>query len=72
MKEEREGANEQMDVRDFLERARYINMEIDSKLEHVTALRYLACKVNNTFSETPLCGHRKDTGRGQPGPDVEP
>ena len=31
-------------------------MEIDSKLEHVTALRYLACKVNHTFSETPPSG----------------
>ena len=45
-----------MEVREFLERARYINMEIDSKLEHVTALRHLACKVNNTFSETPPSG----------------
>ena len=56
MKEEREGADKQMEVREFLERARYINMEIDSKLEHVTALRHLACKVNNTFSETPPSG----------------
>ena len=37
MKLETEGANKQMEVRGFLERARYINMEIDSKLEHVTA-----------------------------------
>jgi DNA-directed RNA polymerase specialized sigma subunit len=56
MKQKREGADKQMEVREFLERARYINMEIDSKLEHVTALRHLACKVNNTFSETPPSG----------------
>ena len=56
MKQEREGADKQMEVREFLERARYINMEIDSKLEHVTALRHLACKVYHTFSETPPSG----------------
>ena len=56
MKQEREGADKQMEVREFLERARNINIQIDSKLEQVSALRQLAIKASSTLSPVPPSG----------------
>lgn len=53
MKRETEGEEKRMDVKAYLERARNINIQIDSKLEQVSALRQLAIKASSTISPVP-------------------
>ena len=56
MKRETEGEEKRMDVKTYLERARNINIQIDSKLEQVSALRQLAIKASSTISPVPPSG----------------
>ena len=44
MKQEPEGEGTRMEAKAYLEQARNINIQIDSKLEQVSALRQLAIK----------------------------
>ena len=56
MKRGTEGDEKRMDVKAYLERARNINIQIDSKLEQVSALRQLAIKASSTISPVPPSG----------------
>jgi DNA-directed RNA polymerase specialized sigma subunit len=56
MKRETEGAEKCMETKEYLELARNINIQIDSKLEQVSALRQLAIKVSSTLSPVPPSG----------------
>ena len=50
MKRETEGEEKRMEAKAYLEQARNINIQIDSKLEQVSALRQLAIKASSTLS----------------------
>ena len=56
MKRETEGEEKRMETKAYLERARNINIQIDSKLEQVSALRQLAIKASSTLSPVPPSG----------------
>lgn len=56
MKQEQEGAEKRMKIKAYLEKARNINIQIDSKLEQVSALRQLAIKASSTLSPVPPSG----------------
>lgn len=56
MKEEREGVDQYMEAKAYLEQARNINLQIDSKLEQVSALRQLATKASSALSPVPPSG----------------
>lgn len=56
MKRQTEGEEKRMEVKAYLERARNINIQIDSKLEQVSALRQLAIKASSTISPVPPSG----------------
>lgn len=56
MKRETEGAEKCMETKEYLELARNINIQIDSKLEQVSALRQLAIKASSTLSPVPPSG----------------
>lgn len=56
MKRETEGEEKRMETKTYLERARNINIQIDSKLEQVSALRQLAIKASSTLSPVPPSG----------------
>lgn len=56
MKQELEGAEKSMEIKAYLEQARNINIQIDSKLEQVSALRRLAVKASSTLSPVPPSG----------------
>lgn len=56
MKQELEGAEKSMKIKAYLEQARNINIQIDSKLEQVSALRQLAIKASSTLSPVPPSG----------------
>ena len=45
-----------METKEYLEQARNINIQIDSKLEQVSALRQLAIKASSTISPVPPSG----------------
>lgn len=45
-----------MEAKAYLEQARNINIQIDSKLEQVSALRQLAIKASSTLSPVPPSG----------------
>lgn len=45
-----------MEAKAYLEQARNINIQIDSKLEQVSALRQLAIKASSTISLVPPSG----------------
>ena len=45
MKPETEGEEKRMEAKAYLEQARNINIQIDSKLEQVSSLRQLAIKA---------------------------
>ena len=46
MKQETEGEEKRMEAKAYLEQARNINIQIDSKLEQVSSLRQLAIKAS--------------------------
>ena len=50
MKQDLEGEEKRMEAKSYLEQARNINIQIDSKLEQVSALRQLAIKASSTLS----------------------
>ena len=50
MKQDLEGEEKRMEAKAYLEQARNINIQIDSKLEQVSALRQLAIKASSTLS----------------------
>lgn len=56
MKREPEGEEKCMETKEYLEQARNINIQIDSKLEQVSALRQLAIKASSTISPVPPSG----------------
>jgi RNA polymerase sigma factor (sigma-70 family) len=56
MKRETEGEEKRMEAKAYLEQARNINIQIDSKLEQVSALRQLAIKASSTLSPVPPSG----------------
>lgn len=56
MKRQTEGEEKRMEAKAYLERARNINIQIDSKLEQVSALRQLAIKASSTISPVPPSG----------------
>lgn len=56
MKQETEGEQKPMDAKAYLEQARNINLQIDSKLEQVYALRQLATKASSALSPVPPSG----------------
>lgn len=56
MSEEIKGEMDYMQVKAYLEQARNINIQIDSKLEQVSALRQLARKATSTLSLVPPSG----------------
>lgn len=56
MKRETEGEDKRMEAKAYLEQARNINIQIDSKLEQVSALRRLAIKASSTLSPVPPSG----------------
>ena len=56
MKRETEGEEKRMEAKAYLEQARNINIQIDSKLEQVSALRRLAIKASSTLSPVPPSG----------------
>lgn len=53
MSPENEGEDKSMEAKAYLERARNINLQIDSKLEQVYALRQLATKATSALSPVP-------------------
>ena len=53
MKQDLEGEEKRMKAKAYLEQARNINIQIDSKLEQVSALRQLAIKASSTLSPVP-------------------
>ena len=55
-KQEPEGEGTRMEAKAYLEQARNINIQIDSKLEQVSALRQLAIKASSTLSPVPPSG----------------
>lgn len=56
MKRQTEGEEKRMEAKAYLEQARNINIQIDSKLEQVSALRQLAIKASSTISPVPPSG----------------
>ncbi len=56
MSEEIKGEMDYMQVKAYLEQARNINIQIDSKLEQVSALRQLARKATSTLRLVPPSG----------------
>lgn len=56
MKQDLEGEEKRMEAKAYLEQARNINIQIDSKLEQVSALRQLAIKASSTLSPVPPSG----------------
>lgn len=56
MKREAEGEEKCMETKEYLEQARNINIQIDSKLEQVSALRRLAIKASSTLSPVTPSG----------------
>lgn len=56
LKQEPEGEGTRMEAKAYLEQARNINIQIDSKLEQVSALRQLAIKASSTLSPVPPSG----------------
>jgi DNA-directed RNA polymerase specialized sigma24 family protein len=56
MSPENEGEDKSMEAKAYLERARNINLQIDSKLEQVYALRQLATKATSALSPVPPSG----------------
>ena len=56
MKRETEREEKRMEAKAYLEQARNINIQIDSKLEQVSALRQLAIKASSTISPVPPSG----------------
>ena len=56
MKQDLEGEEKRMKAKAYLEQARNINIQIDSKLEQVSALRQLAIKASSTLSPVPPSG----------------
>lgn len=56
MKQEPEGEGTRMEAKAYLEQARNINIQIDSKLEQVSSLRQLAVKASSTLSPVPPSG----------------
>lgn len=56
MKQETEGEEKRMEAKAYLEQARNINIQIDSKLEQVSSLRQLAIKASSTLSPVPPSG----------------
>ena len=64
MKPETEGEEKRMEAKAYLEQARNINIQIDSKLEQVSSLRQLAIKASSTLS----AGHPIRTVWKKPSP----
>lgn len=56
MSPENEGEDKSMEAKAYLEKARNINLQIDSKLEQVYALRQLATKASSALSPVPPSG----------------
>lgn len=56
MSPENEGEDKSMEAKAYLEKARNINLQIDSKLEQVYALRQLATKATSALSPVPPSG----------------
>lgn len=56
MKRQTEGEEKRMEAKAYLEQARNINIQIDSKLEQVSALRQLAIKASSTITPVPPSG----------------
>ena len=56
MKRDPEGEEKCMETKEYLEQARNIDIQIDSKLEQVSALRQLAIKASSTISPVPPSG----------------
>lgn len=56
MNQEVKGEDKSMDAKAYLERARNLNLQIDSKLEQVCALRQLATKASSVISLVPPSG----------------
>lgn len=56
MSPENEGEDKSMEAKAYLEKARNINLQIDSKLEQVYALRQLATKATSALSPAPPSG----------------
>lgn len=56
MKQETEGEKKLMEAKAYLEQARNINLQINSKLEQVYALRQLATKASSALSPVPPSG----------------
>lgn len=56
MKQDSEGEEKRMEAKAYLEQARNINIQIDSKLEQVSALRQLDIKASSTLSPVPPSG----------------
>jgi len=56
MKRQTEGEEKRMEAKAYLEQARNINIQIDSKLEQVSALRQLSIKASSTISPVPPSG----------------
>ena len=63
MKQETEGEEKRMEAKAYLEQARNINIQIDSKLEQVSSLRQLAIKASSTLSPVPPSGTSAPSGR---------
>ena len=43
-----------MEAREFLGRARYLDLQVQSKLHQIEVLKSLACKVTTVYSEEPV------------------
>ena len=68
MKPETEGEEKRMEAKAYLEQARNINIQIDSKLEQVSSLRQLAIKASSTLSRCRQAGHPIRTVWKKPSP----
>ena len=51
-----------MDARDFLGRARFLEVMVQSKLRQVESLKSLACRVTTVYSEEPVSHTRNVSG----------
>ena len=68
MKQESEGEEKRMEAKAYLEQARNINIQIDSKLEQVSALRQLAIKAHRHSARCRRAGRPTRTGWKKPSP----
>ena len=68
MKPETEGEEKRMEAKAYLEQARNINIQIDSKLEQVSSLRQLAIKRHRHSARCRQAGHPIRTVWKKPSP----